>query len=194
MIPLLQQPFLFLRHGQTASNAAGTIGGATDLPLTEEGHRQAAAAAEILRDLPIASVWCSPLLRAQATAAPIAQAKGLPVRLLPDLRERDWGVWEGQPRSILVRDATPAGGEGPDSFRARIRAAMAAIAGPFPALIVAHSGTAREIHAALSSAPFRRPVNGEASVWERTEAGAWQNRVLSSKSRTAPVEAPETTS
>jgi len=190
MIPLLRQPFLFLRHGQTGSNAAGTIGGATDLPLTGTGLEQADAAALVLRDVAVASIWCSPLRRAQETAAVIARGKGLAVHLLPDLQERNWGAWEGQPRSVLIRDATPDGGEGPDTFRDRIRSAMAAVIGPFPALIVAHSGTAREIHAALSAAPFRRPTNGEVSRWEMTADG-WENRLLSPKGRIADVEARE---
>lgn len=182
--------FYVLRHGQTSSNAAGTIGGVTDLPLTEAGHAQAAAAAEVLRGVPLGSIWCSPLLRAQQTAAPVARMTGLPVTLLPGLQERNWGIWEGQPRSVLVRHATPEGGEGPDTFRARIRHALAAITGPAPVLIVAHSGTAREIHAALSSAPFRRPTNGEVSVWQHA-AGLWENRALSPNGRNAVVEAPE---
>ena len=191
MIPLLTRSFLFLRHGQTASNAAGTVGGATDLPLTSEGHAQAAAAAEVLREVDIASIWCSPLQRARDTAAPVARMKGLPVQLLPDLQERNWGEWEGQPRSVLIREATPEGGEGPDTFRARIHRAMAAITGPFPVLIVAHSGTAREIHALLSTAPFRRPTNGEVSRWANRN-GVWENHMLSPNGRTPRVEARET--
>ena len=190
MIPLLRQPFLFLRHGQTGSNAAGTIGGATDLPLTDTGRAQAEAAAQVLRDVPLASIWTSPLLRARETAEVVARARDLPVNVLADLQERNWGIWEGQPRSILIRDATPEGGEGPETFRDRIRAAMAAITGPFPALIVAHSGTAREIHAALSDAPFRRPVNGEVSEWEGTD-GTWRNRLMSLNGRKEDVEALE---
>ncbi|MDB6454433.1 histidine phosphatase family protein [Falsirhodobacter sp. 20TX0035] len=190
MMPLLAQPFLFLRHGQTASNEAGTIGGATDLPLTAQGHAQAQAAAEVLQEVEIASIWCSPLRRAQDTAAPVARRKNLPVRILPDLQERNWGVWEGHPRSVLVRDATPERGEGPDAFRDRIRRALNAITGPFPALIVAHSGTARELHALLSPAPFRRPTNGEVSRWE-CDNGVWVNRLLSPNGRTAGVEARE---
>ncbi|WP_128254299.1 histidine phosphatase family protein [Falsirhodobacter deserti] len=191
MIPLLQQPFWFLRHGQTASNAAGTIGGATDLPLTDEGRAQAEAAAAVARDLPIASIWCSPLQRAQETAAPIARQAGLPVRLLPGLQERNWGIWEGQPRDVLVRDATPEGGEGPEAFRNRVRAALTAITGPFPVLIVGHSGTAREIHALLSDGPFRRPTNGELSVWQKDPDALWKNRMLSPKGCNAAVKAPE---
>ena len=46
----------------------------------------------------------------------------------------------------------------PDEFRARIRAGLVQIEGPGPALIVAHSGTAREIFTLLGL-PFERPDN-----------------------------------
>lgn len=167
VIPLLTQPFLLVRHGETAANEANRIGGATDDPLTEAGHAQARAAARALAGRPIAAIWHSPLRRAAQTAAAIAEATGAPLVPLAGLAERNWGEWEGQDRTILVRDATPPGGEGPVAFRARIRAALAAIAPPFPVLIVAHSGTAREIHALLSDAPFQRPGNAEPVEWRR---------------------------
>lgn len=165
MIPLLSQPFLFLRHGQTAANAADRIGGATDDPLDATGLRQAEAAARLLAGRPLVAIWHSPLLRAAQTAAAVARTTGAPLIPLPGLAERNWGAWEGQDRSVLIREATPPGGEGPEAFRARIRAALAAIAAPFPVLIVAHSGTAREIHALLTDAPFVRPGNAEAVEW-----------------------------
>ncbi|MFT4151872.1 MAG: histidine phosphatase family protein [Paracoccaceae bacterium] len=173
MIPLLRQPFLFLRHGQTAANATNRIGGATDDPLDDTGLAQARAAARLLARRPIAAIWHSPLQRAAQTAAAVAQATGAPLVALPGLAERNWGAWEGQDRSILIRDATPPGGEGPDTFRARIRAALAEIAPPFPVLIVAHSGTAREIHALLTDAPFPRPENAEAVEWAQGADCHW---------------------
>ena len=87
MIPLLRHPFLFLRHGQTASNAAETICGATDLPLTAVGHRQAQEVALRILSLPPAlrpaSLWCSPLARARSTAEPLAEALSLQGSLAP---------------------------------------------------------------------------------------------------------------
>ena len=57
---------------------------------------QAVRAAEaIAAHGPIAAIYCSPLGRAQETAAPIARALALPVRIDHDLREIDHGAAEG---------------------------------------------------------------------------------------------------
>lgn len=187
MIPLLQHPFWFLRHGETVANAADVIAGSTDSPLTAQGQQQADQAALLLAGMGIASVWASPLSRARVTAETVVARIGAPLTLLPGLAERDWGVWEGRPRSTLDRDATPPGGESAGLFRARIRAALAEISGPFPVLIVAHSGTARELHALLSGQSFRRPGNAVPIRWQRGADGHWAFVELSPACQTEPL-------
>ena len=169
--PLASGRFLFLRHGRTAANAADLVCGATDLPLDAMGRAQAARAAERLRDDPPGAIWTSALSRARATAEAVAATTGLRPRLHAGLGERDWGAWEGGPRAALVRDAVPPGGEGPAAFRDRVLAALEAIDGPPPILIVAHSGTARVIHARLLATPFARLANGELVEWRRDRTG-----------------------
>lgn len=187
VIPLFDRPFLFMRHGETADNAANRIGGTTDSPLTARGLAQAEAAALVLRDHPVAAIWHSPLRRAAQTAAAVARVIGAPLVPLAGLAERNWGAWEGRDRSILVRSATPPGGEAPEAFRDRIRAALAAIAPPFPVLIVAHSGTGREIHAALTAEPLERLENAVPVIWRREEDGHWTCTKLSPLCQTQPL-------
>jgi broad specificity phosphatase PhoE len=63
--------------------------GTTDIPLGEKGLLQAA---EMAKKLPaITAVFSSPLTRAVQTA----EAIGLPVTVLPDLREMYAGEWDG---------------------------------------------------------------------------------------------------
>ena len=63
--------------------------GITDIPMGEKGLAQAA---EMARNLPpVTTVFSSPLTRAVQTA----QAIGLPVAILEDLREMDAGEWDG---------------------------------------------------------------------------------------------------
>ncbi|WP_207901916.1 histidine phosphatase family protein [Rhodovulum euryhalinum] len=179
MIPLFERPFLFLRHGETETNATDRVTGWMDLPLTARGRDQAQAAAERLAALPgplrPASLWCSPLRRARDTAQPVAGALGLAPHLLAGLKERGWGALEGGPRSALVRDETPPGGEGPETFHARVAAALAEIDGPPPVLIVAHSGVARVLHALIGGdAPYLRPGNGQILLWAPQPRGGWQ--------------------
>lgn len=158
-----------MRHGQTLANAEDIICGSTDLPLTERGHAQAQQAAEALRGCGVARIVVSPLLRARETAEAAARATLAPVTLVEGLAERNWGAWEGLPRAALRRDETPpGGGESPAAFRARIRQAVAAIGLGQRVLIVAHSGTDREIHALLTSEPHLRMANGEIRLWSRS--------------------------
>lgn len=174
----LHPVFYLLRHGQTAHNAADLIAGATDAPLDEEGHRQAEAAARHCAALPLGRLYVSPLLRARRTAEALLRLRpDLTAETSPLLAERNWGNWEGQPRAILDRDATPEGGEGPETFRSRVAAACAAIPAPppdaAPPLLVAHSGTARAL-AALLDIPFIRPPNCALIRYHRGPDGSWR--------------------
>ena len=63
--------------------------GATDVPMGEKGLKQAAEMAKRLP--PVTAVFSSPLTRAVQTA----QAIGMPVTILDDLREMYAGEWDG---------------------------------------------------------------------------------------------------
>jgi glucosyl-3-phosphoglycerate phosphatase len=84
-----------LRHGRTAWNASGRFQGQADIPLDERGERQAHHTAPLLAELAPAAIVSSDLVRARATAAPLAELTGLPVRSDPRLREIHVGSWEG---------------------------------------------------------------------------------------------------
>ncbi|WP_432488352.1 histidine phosphatase family protein [Kineococcus sp. SYSU DK018] len=86
------------RHGATAHTAQGRLSGSTgqDPPLSEVGRDQARRLAGALRAAGGADVLvCSPVLRARQTAEEVATALGLGLRVEDDLREIDFGDWEG---------------------------------------------------------------------------------------------------
>jgi broad specificity phosphatase PhoE len=83
------------RHGQTQWNAEGRFQGQTDIPLDDVGQQQAERAARLLAALQPSAIFSSDLIRATATAAPLARLTGLTVTLDKDLRERYGGLWEG---------------------------------------------------------------------------------------------------
>jgi broad specificity phosphatase PhoE len=86
-----------IRHGQTSWNAEGRAQGHTDIPLDEEGRRQAQALANIFKDTPLSEVRTSDLKRSFQTAEGVAKITG--AKLVQDarLRERGFGEWEGMP-------------------------------------------------------------------------------------------------
>ncbi|MDQ3762079.1 MAG: bifunctional RNase H/acid phosphatase [Actinomycetota bacterium] len=126
---------LLLRHGQTERSAQGRYSGRADLPLTDLGERQAAAAAARLASTEgVAAVVSSPMLRARQTAKPVADALGVPLNVHDGLIETDFGAWEGLTfAEARARDpdlhtrwltdtsvATP-GGESMDAVHRRVR-------------------------------------------------------------------------
>lgn len=86
------------RHGETQWNAENKICGRTDLPLTANGLAQAEALGEKAAELGLDLILCSPMLRAQQTAAPAARRCGIPVILDERLIEQDYGIYEGKDR------------------------------------------------------------------------------------------------
>jgi probable phosphoglycerate mutase len=119
-------PFIYLaRHGDTAWSLSGQHTGRTDLPLTEEGERQARRLAPRLAGLGFVKVFTSPLQRAARTCE--LAGFGAAAQPDPDLLEWDYGDYEGRrtadihkerPDWILFRDGCP-NGESPDQIAAR---------------------------------------------------------------------------
>ena len=54
---------ILVRHGETDWNKAGRFQGQIDIPLNENGRRQASAARDFLKDIPIDRAWSSTLSR-----------------------------------------------------------------------------------------------------------------------------------
>jgi probable phosphoglycerate mutase len=84
-----------LRHGQTEHTPERRFSGSSDVPLSDLGRAEARAAATYLGGRGIDVVVSSPLQRCRETAAAAAEVLGLPVDVDDDLRELDFGEWEG---------------------------------------------------------------------------------------------------
>ncbi|WOX13702.1 histidine phosphatase family protein [Streptomyces sp. N50] len=89
---------ILIRHGQTTANVDYLLD--TAIPgadLTDLGRRQAAALPEALADEDIEALYASTLIRTQQTAAPLAAARGLDVRVRDGIRELTAGDLEMLP-------------------------------------------------------------------------------------------------
>lgn len=84
-----------MRHGETDWNVSKRIQGHTDIPLNETGHAQALAMAFNAVHYHFSAIYSSDLSRASATAEMIAARRELDVRLMPQLRERHYGIFQG---------------------------------------------------------------------------------------------------
>ena len=140
--------FVAIRHGVTADTIAKKLCGSTDVPLNDRGVAMAGAAAQRLVERGgITSVICSPLSRTRQTAEIAAAAIGAPVHLDEDLRECDFGAWEGltfaQVQERFPDEVTawladpqiaPPGGESFAAVRLRVAAARDRI-------LAAHQGS-----------------------------------------------------
>lgn len=86
---------IFVRHGETSWNRAKRYQGHSDIPLNEKGLQQAKRVAERLGDETISAVYSSDLIRAVQTAEIIGKQHSLHAVALPELREVNFGLWEG---------------------------------------------------------------------------------------------------
>jgi len=96
---------LLVRHGATATTGSILPGRAPGLHLSEQGHAQASALGERLKEIPRkpAAIYVSPLERAKETALPLAKALRLRPLVDRGLLECDFGTWTGKRLSTLSR-------------------------------------------------------------------------------------------
>jgi probable phosphoglycerate mutase len=84
------------RHGQTDWNVENRFQGHSDIPLNRVGEYQVKQAAEVLAGLKPNRIVSSDLIRAQSTAAALAELTNLQVEINSGLRETNGGLWEGK--------------------------------------------------------------------------------------------------
>jgi probable phosphoglycerate mutase len=108
---------LLVRHAATPSTGQVLPGRAPGLHLADAGREQAARLSERLAAWarrhpepqadgarpPISAVYASPLERTRETAAPLARALGLRVRVARGLVECDFGDWTGAELKKLMK-------------------------------------------------------------------------------------------
>lgn len=145
---------VLVRHGQTEWNRIGRVQGHSDVPLNDEGRRQARALAVELDGEQVDAVYASDLGRARETAEILAATRGVDVIALPALREKHFGTWEGL-TDVEVRERFPdaqttgwGDGETTEQLAERIVTAVEEIAAAHPGglvLVVTHGGPMRAL-------------------------------------------------
>ncbi|MCT4617777.1 MAG: alpha-ribazole phosphatase [Marinisporobacter sp.] len=86
---------IFVRHGETEHNHKGLYCGWNDLDLTEKGRVQAEEVCEKLREKDLDLIITSDLNRTIQTARIINECHNIKITLEENLREMNFGLWEG---------------------------------------------------------------------------------------------------
>lgn len=165
----------YLRHGEPTGGSRFRGNGVDD-PLSEKGWQQ-------MRDTTAGiagwqRVISSPMRRCREFADSLATGRGIPLEVLPDLREVGFGAWEGVRRDRLRTERTaeyeafyrdpvrnrPAGAEPLDAFGSRVAATFDQLLDAYAGehlLVVCHAGVIRATLGYVARLP--------AIHWYRTE-------------------------
>lgn len=92
-----------VRHGETDWNVQGIIQGQTDVPLNDIGKHQALQCGEYLSKKDFDMIISSPLKRAKESAEIINGILNLPIIYNENLKERYFGIAEGNSKNNLIK-------------------------------------------------------------------------------------------
>lgn len=144
-----------LRHGRTQGPQG--FRGRLDVPLSDEGWNQMHSATSALS---YDRIVTSPLQRCAKFARALAETTGIAMFVEADLRELDFGDWEGRtPAELMVDQAealgqfwadpygyTPPSGEPVQAFEQRVLNAVESLVDRFTGerlLVITHGGVIR---------------------------------------------------
>jgi broad specificity phosphatase PhoE len=195
---------VLVRHGETTWNAAGRVQGHSDeATLTDTGRlqaRQLACRMGAREAGPVRALYSSDLQRSRSTAEPLSARLRLPLRVDGRLRERRFGVVEGESLSAVTPDTTgisqgrvvdpdarPEGGESVRDLYLRTAGFLDDLLEGNEGgdvVVVSHGGTIRVALAYLDG------IGVDQMSWHPVPNGASFRRALERRCRRAPTTGP----
>lgn len=169
----MEKRIYLVRHGRPELPDRNTrFLGRSDLPLSEEGRKQAEELRSVFENLPLEGVFTSGLKRADETASIVAGHRDIPFTTLPALQEIAFGKWELLTMDeIRLKDPgayeergrdfahfRPEGGENFLEVQQRVWPAFLSLADEQRGdiLVAAHSGVFKTILLTLLELPWQR--------------------------------------
>ena len=163
-----------IRHGETAWNVDTRLQGHLDIGLNDRGRWQASRAALALQGETLDAIYASDLSRAHDTAQAVARNSGQTVYTTTGLRERNFGVLQGQTHAEIEADWpvdallwrqrdplwTPQGGESLVAFDARVLQTVATLAAQHldkQIVLVAHGGVLDMLYRTATGQTLQAP-------------------------------------
>lgn len=132
----MKTPVIYvIRHGRTSYNQKGLFRGEADIPLAEEGYKDAEDAKKFLSDIEPAFIASSDKKRAVQTAKILSKGTDLGIDENSNLRAWNLGDFSGEPKNkenlqeleqyIKSPDKVVPGGESLNAFRDRVLPVLA---------------------------------------------------------------------
>lgn len=157
----MTERLFLMRHGEAEGGTQGVLLGTTDVPLSETGRAQCRLMRDAIPADERTRFVCSPQARARETAEIVMAGRGAAPEIDADLREIDFGDWEGHSYSDVEKEhplltkawsefrpdfAFPQG-ESLRDFAARIERVAGRLAGADADTVVAftHGGVVRAL-------------------------------------------------
>ena len=173
-IVCMAKKLLLVRHGEVGEEYLDRYIGSTDISMSPRGREQVKAVRPLLQgNLPDLCI-SSTMKRCRDTAAILTEGSGIELIFDPDLREIDFGNWEGMTFEEILEDFPDEmdrwiefspefifpGGERIGDFQARIEVAASRLAAN-PAdtlLLCTHGGVIRMLICHFLGLPFRQYI------------------------------------
>jgi alpha-ribazole phosphatase len=100
----MARKLLLLRHGDVGEQYHDRYIGSTDISMSELGHQQIRAVKIWLHSHSIDCCYCSPMKRCREAAEIVLEQRNMECKVDQDLREIDFGQWEGLTFNEINRD------------------------------------------------------------------------------------------
>ena len=194
--------YYLLRHGETEYARDSRYGGWSNSPLTESGFRQHQKKVERLSTVTLWAIYTSDLARCTWLAQELGSCHNLSPKILQDLRELDFGEFDGKTYGDVLHEhpealarwlenpleSSPPGGETLLAFQKRLLRAMQNIQSqvgsipqdtplPISIAIVTHGGVIRTLLCQWLEIPIERQWQfkidpGSIAIIEEYDEGA----------------------
>lgn len=184
-----------IRHGEVEESYHRIFGGRIDMGLSPKGTLQATSVADYFEPIPLDAIYCSPMKRAQLTAQPLLEQKGMEATRIDDLREVDFGDWTGHRWEEIaekfgvsayswldqLENSTVPGAESGQTLRDRINPVVDEVLAKHEnqaVAIVCHGGVARVILSKLLQIPLPLTTGLEIDYCSVTVADCREGRAI----------------
>lgn len=164
---------VLVRHCASVHNLNQILEGSLDSGLSPFGFQQARAIARVLKPVELSTICSSPARRAVETARAIAESRCIDYSVVEELRERDFGPFEGLTRSELLERRALFGASNIDPTQdwrgipgvesdaeicARVRPLLQHFLSSYPHVVavVTHAGVIKSILHAIFQIPESR--------------------------------------